>query len=880
MELLGIILLCALLAALILPWVNLVRLSGHRDELNRLQAELNQLKQAPNAQRAKAPVASQEEITPHPTNKELLKSTPPPIPAAASVKETVVSKPLPKEIEEVGVATGVNPVTHPKSEVPSESEEPQDWFSKIAVWVGGIALLMAGFYMVKYSIDSGWVTPMVRVCITAGFGVLLAASGGVIGVKAKLASTERIGQALSGAGVACLYFAVYAAVHLYHFLGVTGGFVGMVMVTLLAVALSLRNGAPIALMGLVGGFLTPLLMQTDATDTLLLFGYLFFLFCGAQYLCLRRGWLGLLLGSLIGVYLWSGFVILSNWNQPVQYLEGAMVFVIGICAVNAVWAVSMKSTACSQHARSVLSVIRIFAWSGGLFQSLALVWLSGFSGVDFTLFAVLSIGALTLAAFDEGSFFWAAWLALVAICTAILSSPVVGGASWLLWAVGLLGLFFVVGHWRALRSDKAVEWRALSMASVLLLTPLLYANRVWVVEWVTYFDGFWILLAGMCALCLMAAGEHIFRREDSTDVVGEYSAFAVFLFGFGLWTYLPSEYLAHGIAGLWIVGLLYWNARKLGRMHLMQGVLGGVWSFLVFASAVKAVSYFLREPLHGGIEQTGFVALAWLLGVVALAGSTYFSRKDEQIVALLKWALGLASLFSLVVTYQWLDESHMSDAWSRVLVEGGLTALLAVLAVSMCRFVTRYRRGIAGSYILSALVCLRVVVLHLGDQGAEGENFFFNALLLQFGVPFLAASAMAWMWAEVQHQAARHAHQVIAMLIGFVWSTFLVQDYFGGSELFEWRASNTEVYTYSVVWLVLAVLYQSIGLWRNQRMIHAGSLALLLLTIGKVFLVDASELEGIFRVFSFLGLGVALIGIGFFYNKVVFARQNPKTDHT
>ena len=99
------------------------------------------------------------------------------------------------------------------------------------------------------------------------------------------------------------------------------------------------------------------------------------------------------------------------------------------------------------------------------------------------------------------------------------------------------------------------------------------------------------------------------------------------------------------------------------------------------------------------------------------------------------------------------------------------------------------------------------------------------------------------------------------------------QDAFGGSYLFEWRASKSGVYTYSVVWLLLAVGYQAIGLWRNQRVIHAGSLVLLLLTVGKVFLIDASELAGIFRVFSFLGLGVALIGIGFFYNKVVFARQ-------
>ena len=48
--------------------------------------------------------------------------------------------------------------------------------------------------------------------------------------------------------------------------------------------------------------------------------------------------------------------------------------------------------------------------------------------------------------------------------------------------------------------------------------------------------------------------------------------------------------------------------------------------------------------------------------------------------------------------------------------------------------------------------------------------------------------------------------------------------------------------------------------------------------MGKVFFVDASELEGLYRVLSFLGLGVALIGIGFFYNKVVFTPRCARSE--
>jgi len=43
----------------------------------------------------------------------------------------------------------------------------------------------------------------------------------------------------------------------------------------------------------------------------------------------------------------------------------------------------------------------------------------------------------------------------------------------------------------------------------------------------------------------------------------------------------------------------------------------------------------------------------------------------------------------------------------------------------------------------------------------------------------------------------------------------------------------------------------------------------------KVFLVDASALEGLLRILSFLFLGVPLIGIGMLYTKVLNAEAKP-----
>jgi uncharacterized membrane protein len=44
------------------------------------------------------------------------------------------------------------------------------------------------------------------------------------------------------------------------------------------------------------------------------------------------------------------------------------------------------------------------------------------------------------------------------------------------------------------------------------------------------------------------------------------------------------------------------------------------------------------------------------------------------------------------------------------------------------------------------------------------------------------------------------------------------------------------------------------------------------LTVLKVFLIDMSDLTGIYRALSFLGLGVVLIGIGWFYQRLLFPK--------
>jgi uncharacterized membrane protein len=81
----------------------------------------------------------------------------------------------------------------------------------------------------------------------------------------------------------------------------------------------------------------------------------------------------------------------------------------------------------------------------------------------------------------------------------------------------------------------------------------------------------------------------------------------------------------------------------------------------------------------------------------------------------------------------------------------------------------------------------------------------------------------------------------------------------------------TESYGYSLAGLVLSIALLLAGIRLPDKALRLAGLVLLTATICKVFLVDAAALEGLLRILSFLGLGVALIGIGKLYATVLRA---------
>ena len=84
-----------------------------------------------------------------------------------------------------------------------------------------------------------------------------------------------------------------------------------------------------------------------------------------------------------------------------------------------------------------------------------------------------------------------------------------------------------------------------------------------------------------------------------------------------------------------------------------------------------------------------------------------------------------------------------------------------------------------------------------------------------------------------------------------------------------WSLSAAESYAYSAVWLASALVLFIAGIKLERQYIRYAGLAVMVLVVLKVFLWDMSNLDGVYRIISFMGVGLCLVGIGWLYSKFV-----------
>jgi hypothetical protein len=183
-----------------------------------------------------------------------------------------------------------------------------------------------------------------------------------------------------------------------------------------------------------------------------------------------------------------------------------------------------------------------------------------------------------------------------------------------------------------------------------------------------------------------------------------------------------------------------------------------------------------------------------------------------------------------------------------------------------------------GGLILTALAALRLVWLDmLMFDPAWTEQWVGPLSILNLILPAYLLSAV-WLYAARRRpgEKGRSGLWLAAFLAALiVGAALLVRQLFQGAILSGPDMPKPEFYGYSLAGLVVAIGLILAGMRLPDKALRLAGLVLLTATICKVFLVDASELTGLLRILSFLGLGIALIGIGRLYGPVLRAESAP-----
>ena len=293
--------------------------------------------------------------------------------------------------------------------------------------------------------------------------------------------------------------------------------------------------------------------------------------------------------------------------------------------------------------------------------------------------------------------------------------------------------------------------------------------------------------------------------------------------------------IAEGVAaGCAVVTALLWLHWRLSGTEVMtaSAIVGIAW--MISARAAGAVLLSFAGLAFTATTFAEFILMQsgahWAVALLPIAHiiavGIIFKRHEAARVC-----IPIAAL--MLLPWSW---THIPDEW---------LALFYATVASASAVLGALRRKAMLSWIALALGGLATGLFWLQ---LDVPNAWRNVTALILFASACRISRKLW-----------PAEPVLGFASAVAWSTV--------AGLTAWVTEHNLLPSLTVAWSLLALGFFAAGLVLRDRQYRLGGLALLGLSVGRVFFVDVWAFEAVFRILSFIVLGLVLLVVGYAYNR-------------
>ncbi len=735
-------------------------------------------------------------------------------------------------------------------------------------WAGGLALLLGALFFLSLAISRGWIGPEARVVIglVAGLGIT------ALGDRLLRGGDRVLGPVLVAVGIGIWNLALVAGTRLYDFVPLWAALMGAAAGALVAGAIAIRaNAQIIALYGMVTALAAPMLFEVPAARTPM--AYLVVILAGATAIAIGRGWSWL---PPVAFVLAEG-QFFSWWLAARAPDAVTLLAIVSLSLLHLIAATGVALRARTERARPIAALL--------LLLNAAAFTVVGFGtlgderiGLGVYLVGAVAahaaLGRFVLAYPAAGTAFAGTALA-IAITLLTIAVPVVfdGPAVAIAWAAEAVGLVWLAQRYRS--------------ADGFVAAAIVYALAVWHLFSVEYGSARlesaaptgqgipFANAAGLTLLALLAA-----LAAVGVVVRTRLARMTCAVIGFGLViAALPYELSGLSLLAGWaLLAVLALTGERLGGIAPEAVSLGDrrAWfaanglklpAALAGALAVhRAVAYEMpvltAVPIEAGVPYVGQPVAAAAIIVLAALAAMVVTVSDE----VREIAGSVAILIAAHLAAFELDPAPAVAVWS----------VLAVGAWAL----HRQRRSTIPVYLATTVLLLTTgLLVAFGDiapparllltGGAHIDHpFLWSEATLALGALSLALFVISWASKGTPPSAWLALGGGVLAL--YLLSIGIVDEFQrrvdGEVGVAELRRQSQVVL--SVVWAVLGGVIVVAGLVRPSPPLRWFGLGLLALTTGKVFLYDLASLDAVYRVLSFIVLGVLLLLSAYAYRRL------------